>query len=41
MRGDTAGSANLKDRGAIDEYIHTYYEDIEPIYREQIYKFGV
>ncbi|MBB6090759.1 tyrosine-type recombinase/integrase [Halobacterium salinarum] len=41
MRGDTAGSANLKDRGAIDEYIHTYYEDIEPIYREQIYKLSV
>ncbi|WP_435186912.1 tyrosine-type recombinase/integrase [Halobellus sp. EA9] len=41
MRGDTAGSSTLEDRGAIDEYIHTYYEDIEPIYRERIYKFGV
>lgn len=41
MRGDTAGSASIEERGAIDEYIHTYYEDIEPIYREQIYKFGV
>lgn len=41
MRGDTAGSANIKDRGAIDSYIHTYYEDIEPLYREEIFKFGV
>lgn len=41
MRGDTAGSATLEDRGAIDEYIHTYYEDIEPIYREKIYKLNV
>lgn len=41
MRGDTAGSSTIEDRGAIDEYIHTYYEDIEPIYREQIYKFGI
>ncbi len=41
MRGDTAGSATLDDRGAIDEYIHTYYEDIEPIYRERIYKLGL
>lgn len=41
MRGDTAGTASLEDRGAIDEYIHTYYEDIEPVYREQIYKLGV
>lgn len=40
MRGDTAGSAALEDRGAIDEYIHMCYEDIEPIYREQIYKIG-
>jgi integrase/recombinase XerD len=27
--------------GGIDHYIHSYYEDIEPIYREQIYKFGI
>jgi integrase/recombinase XerD len=41
MRGDTAGSAQLDDMGAIDEYIHTYYEDIEDIYRENIYKLNV
>lgn len=41
MRGDTSGSATIEDRGAIDEYIHTYYEDIEPIYREQIFKLNI
>lgn len=41
MRGDTAGSADINERGAIDEYIHTYYEDIETLYRENIYKLGV
>jgi len=41
MRGDTAGTATLEDRGAIDEYIHTYYEDIEPIYRENIFKLNL
>ncbi|MFB6310159.1 MAG: tyrosine-type recombinase/integrase [Salinirussus sp.] len=41
MRGDTAGSADFRERGAIDEYIHTYYEDIETLYRENIYKLGV
>jgi integrase/recombinase XerD len=41
MRGDTAGSATLSDMGAIDEYIHTYFEDIEEVYREQIFKLNV
>jgi integrase/recombinase XerD len=41
MRGDTAGSAQLGDMGAIDEYIHTYYEDIEDIYRENIFKLNL
>lgn len=38
MRGDTPGSATIDDMGAIDEYIHTYYEDIDQIYRNQIYE---
>ncbi|WP_435344853.1 tyrosine-type recombinase/integrase [Haloarchaeobius sp. HRN-SO-5] len=38
MRGDTPGAATIEEMGAIDEYIHTYYEDIEPIYREDIYE---
>ncbi|WP_420182437.1 tyrosine-type recombinase/integrase [Haloarcula sp. KBTZ06] len=41
MRGDTAGAGNIQERGAIDEYIHTYYEDIEPTYRKNIYKLSV
>ncbi|MFC6837226.1 tyrosine-type recombinase/integrase [Halomarina ordinaria] len=41
MRGDTTQNSSLDDRGAIDDYIHTYYEDIEPLYREQIFKFGI
>jgi len=41
MRGDTAGSASLSDYGAIDEYIHTYYEDIEGVYRENIFKLNL
>jgi len=41
MRGDTAGARNIEERGAIDEYIHTYYEDVESIYRESIYKLNI
>ena len=41
MRGDTAGAGNIEERGAIDDYIHTYYEDIEQIYRESIYKLNI
>lgn len=38
MRGDSDGTAPIENRGAIDTYIHTYYEDVENIYREGIYK---
>jgi hypothetical protein len=41
MRGDKTGKSPGSGRGAIDRYIHTYYEDIEPIYRKQIYTLGV
>jgi integrase/recombinase XerD len=41
MRGDTAGSMSIQERGAIDEYIHTYYEDIGNLYRENIFKLNV
>lgn len=41
MRGDSAGTSALEDPGAIDEYIHTYYEDIESIYRKNIFKLKV
>ncbi|MFC7047352.1 tyrosine-type recombinase/integrase [Halobacteriaceae archaeon GCM10025711] len=40
MRGDTI-EGDATDREAIDDYVHTYYEDIESLYREQIYQFGI
>jgi len=41
MRGDVVGgSAMDDDRGAMNYYIHTYYEDIESLYRENIYKLN-
>lgn len=41
MRGDTAGTVSIQERGAIDEYIHTYYEDIIDLYQKNIYKLDV
>ena len=41
MRGDRPDSKSVKDRAGIDEYIHTYYEDIEPIYREEIFRLDL
>jgi integrase/recombinase XerD len=41
MRGDTTGGAQLDDQGAIRHYLHTYYEDIEGLYRERIFKLNV
>lgn len=42
MRGDTT-SRNPGDGppGAIETYIHTYFEDIESMYRENIYKLNI
>lgn len=39
MRGDKAGSTI--DVGSIDAYIHTFYEDVEEVYRERIFKLFV
>lgn len=42
LRGDTTSGAVLDGPPeAMDTYIHTYYEDIESLYREQIFKLGV
>lgn len=41
MRGDKTSNTAPNGREAIDEYLHTYYEDIEPLYREEIFKLGV
>lgn len=40
MRGDSENSPEAGGK-AVDEYIHTYYEDIEDLYRERIFKVGV
>ena len=41
MRGDKPGAGAHEDRGGIDHYIHSYYEDIEDLYRENIYRLGI
>lgn len=48
MRGDVLGNRTTTEadepnqgREAIDDYLHAYYEDIEPVYREQMYQLGV
>jgi len=38
LRGDRSDSESITERDGIDEYIHTYYEDIEPIFRREIYQ---
>lgn len=41
MRGDKAGNQWSSDRAVIDEYIHSYYEDVESLYRNRIFKLGL
>jgi integrase len=38
LRGDTPGSAEIEERGAVDKYIHSYYADIKQRYQRAIYK---
>lgn len=38
MRGDKTGSSPDEDPGAMSRYVHTYYEDIEPLYREKMFQ---
>lgn len=40
MRGD-AVDGPIDTREAIDDYLHTYYEDIEAPYRERIFRFDL
>lgn len=40
LRGDRVDGVTT-DREAIDDYIHTYYEDIESLYRNRIYRFDL
>lgn len=41
MRGDKPGSISATSREAIDAYLHTYYEDIEELYLENVYKINI
>lgn len=34
LRGDRPDSESITERDGIDEYVHTYYEDVEPDYRQ-------
>ena len=40
MRGDRAEGDMILNRNGIDEYLHTYYEDIEDVYREQVFELS-
>jgi hypothetical protein len=35
MRGDTTPEWMNRPQDALDQYIHTYYEDIESIFRQK------
>jgi integrase/recombinase XerD len=39
MRGDSVEKGSMEE--PIDAYLHTYYEDIEALYRENIYRLGI
>ncbi len=41
MRGDTAGSRGAGGSDSMSHYLHVYYEDIESMYRERVFKLGV
>lgn len=41
MRGDTPADEPFVATDAIDVYIHTYYDDIESVYRTRIYQLGL
>lgn len=41
MRGDKTSKDSIDDNDAVNDYIHTYYEDIEETYRNQIFKLGI
>lgn len=41
MRGDKTDRSAANGREAIDEYLHTYYDDVEQFYRENIFKLDL
>ncbi|WP_411965123.1 tyrosine-type recombinase/integrase [Haloferax sp. YSMS24] len=40
MRGDQVEGTD-PNRETIDSYLHTYYDDVEPVYRSQMYSLGL
>lgn len=41
MRGDAPAEEAVASADAFDDYVHTYYEDIEQLYRERMFRFGL
>lgn len=41
MRGDNLGGDGFGDRKGLDHYLHVYYESIEQLYRENIFRLNV
>ena len=41
LRGDRPGSVSITERDGIDQYIHTYYEDIERVVRTNSEQFDL
>lgn len=41
MRGDSSIADSLSSADAIDTYVHTYYADIEELYRKRMFKLGI
>lgn len=39
MRGDSVEKGLMRE--LIDSYLHTYYENTEDLYRENIYRLGI
>lgn len=39
MRGDSVDKGSMDE--PIDSYLHTYYEDVEDLYQENIYRLGI
>jgi integrase/recombinase XerD len=41
MRGDVISDTAVDYEETIDVYLHTCYDDIEDIYRENVFKLGI
>jgi hypothetical protein len=41
MRGDTLQDEEYVRREGIDSYIHPHYDDIEAVYRNQMFSLGL